>query len=138
MTPDIQTDLHGAGRLTSESGVHDDQWLSGQGFVQEDVAAAVGSQSMLEVLPVPERVHGLIGADFLQQVAGRLPRDLVELQQLRHEPLPQQLLQTNIHLLHLHAGSTSLLHLSQSLLGTTHKQGTNRTTRKGSSSSIVT
>ena len=66
--------------------------------MHEGKAAPVGSQSVLQVLPVPERVDGLIGADLLQEVTWRLPRDWTHLQELRGEPLTQDSLQVLAHL----------------------------------------
>ena len=60
--------------------MHNDQGLPRQCLVHEDVAPAVGSEAVLQVLPVSEGVDCLIGADFLQEVAGRLPGNLVQFQ----------------------------------------------------------
>ena len=44
--------------------------LPGNGFMSEDETSSILSHSMLEVLPMAERVDGLIGTDLLQDVTG--------------------------------------------------------------------
>lgn len=51
-----------------EGSVEDEKGLSGDGLVSEDEAASVGSDTMLEVPPVTQRVHRLILADLGSRV----------------------------------------------------------------------
>lgn len=66
--------------------------------MHEHIAASVGSQAMFQVLPVPERVHSLVGTHLLKDVAGRLPGHLLQVKELWHKPLPQHVPQMLAHL----------------------------------------
>ena len=70
--------------------MQDNHRLPWQRPMHEHKAASVVPQTMLQILPMSERVDSLVGADLLQEVAGRLPRHLLQLQQLWHEPPTQQ------------------------------------------------
>ena len=45
--------------------MQDNYRLSGNGFVCEDETSSILPHSMLEILPMAERVDGLIGTDLL-------------------------------------------------------------------------
>ncbi len=60
------TNLHGVGGVIGECSVHNDERFPGQGLVHEGVAPAIGTQPVLQVLPVPQRVDSLVRADLLQ------------------------------------------------------------------------
>ena len=53
-------DLYAGGGLTGESNVQDDQRLAGERLVCEDEAASIGTQSVLQVLPMAEPVNCFI------------------------------------------------------------------------------
>ena len=86
------------GRFLGESCVENHNGLPRDSSVHECKAPAVGTQAMLEVLPVSEGMDSLIGTDPLKKVAGGLPGDVTQLQQLWSEPLAQDALQVADHL----------------------------------------
>ena len=96
--------------------MQDDDWLVGDGPVHEGEAAAVGPQAVLEVLPVPEGVDGLVEADLFQEVARRLPGDGTDIEKLWGEPLRQHLSQVVVHLCEELRGGAHLLEAFEEVL----------------------
>lgn len=66
--------------------------------MHEGKTASVDPQSVLEVLPVTQRVHSFVGANLLQDVTGSLPRDLMKVQELWSEPVAEDVLEVVAHL----------------------------------------
>ena len=61
--------------------LHEHERLVGHRGMEERVAAAVGVEPVLEVVPRVDRVHRFVLDQLLEQRGGRVPRDAAQLEQ---------------------------------------------------------
>ena len=85
------------GNRVDERHFDEDERLAGQLGVQEREAAPVGLQPPPEIAPIADLVHGFVLDDLLEQRGGSVPVDLLQVQETRIEPGPEQMAEIVVH-----------------------------------------
>ena len=89
----VEQALHAFGQFVDERDLDEDQRLCRHAGMKEGVAAAIGVEPVLEILPGADLVHGFIFDELFQQRGRRVPGNALQFQEADIEPRREPVLE---------------------------------------------